>query len=232
MLKQLTAYGTKTLNEQELTHVRSILRADPNLWRTLGDVATWSRRQCLSIIPERTVQHECVQAGMHHMRNQLLQEGSSELECIIVEQIITFWLQVGTTSYQLDILETSDENLNQIKRLERRYNHDQARLTRALALLTRIRKTMMDREIKKYRYRTSSENTFSWERFTEQNSEESSEQTLPEDEHSNIEELEIAGPIPTSSQIPIVPPQIDDFIRLHAKHMPNQSYQTRDAAFS
>ena len=214
MLKQLTSYGTKILNDQELSDVRNLLRSDPNLWRTIGDVATWPRKYCLSIVPEGTVQSVCVQSGMTHMRKQLLRDGDSEIERILVEQIITCWLKVGTTSYQLEILEPNQENSDQIKRLERRYDLDQARLTRTLALLDRIRRSMLDDEIKKYRNRSLDQSIFSWEqRKSSDEPNNPSKEITRDEEKPSSESAEQASPIPTSTDIPTVSPKIEDFIQ-------------------
>ena len=237
MLKELTAFGNKPLDDRELSHVRSLLKADPNLWRTLGDVATWSRKHCLSIVPERTVQHECVHSGMSHMRTELLKDGDSELERIVIEQIITCWLQVGTTSYLLQSLDPTAENLDQIKRLERRYNHDQARLTRSLTLLNRIRRTILDTEVKKYNNQSFSGTFFEWERRIAADTQDSPANDANLDHDAQSSEAENrATPIPKSTAIPTVFPQIENFIRQSLeKHdlnvdprSPTQGHESRE----
>ena len=162
-MNQLLTYGTKTLNQQELQEVRNLLKDDPKLWRALGDVATWSREHTLADIPERTVKYECVQAGIRQMRHDLLQEGASQLERMIVEQIITCWLQLGNTGNRLESLPPTDENQKKLQQLERRYSQDHIRFNRAITLLTRTRRSLFDLGVRRCEIRPRYASHFKWE---------------------------------------------------------------------
>ena len=184
-MNQLLTYGTKTLNQQELQEVRNLLKDDPKLWRTLGDVTTWSREHTLGDIPERTVKYECVQAGIRQMRHDLLQEGASQLERMIVEQIITCWLQLGNTGNRLESLPPTDENQKKLQQLERRYSQDHIRFNRAISLLTRTRRSLFDLGVRRCEIRPRYASHYKWEVPYE-----------PESETTEIIEIAAANPEP------------------------------------
>ena len=142
----------QTLDDQQLADLRIQLKADSSLWREYGDITAWSRVKTLAHVPKRTLRYESIQSGIEHMRDELLEEGDSQLECLIVEQIISCWLQLGNTSDQLESLVLTKENLSEYRRLEQRYNHDQIRFTRVINLLSRTRKHMNEAAAKKRRY--------------------------------------------------------------------------------
>jgi hypothetical protein len=158
----LETYNNKPLDDKQLQEVRILLRSDPKLWRTHGNVAEWSREKALANVPQRTLQYECVQAGIQHMRNNFLKDGSSELERMMVEQIITHWLHLGTTSERIASLNSTKENLDELARLEAHYSQDQVRFNRAITLLTRTRKLLMELELTR-RDRFTRTKHFSWE---------------------------------------------------------------------
>jgi hypothetical protein len=158
----LETYNNKPLDDKQLQEVRILLRSDPKLWRTHGNVAEWSREKALANVPQRTLQYECVQAGIQHMRTNFLKDGSSELERMMVEQIITHWLHLGTTSERIASLNSTKENLDELARLEAHYSQDQVRFNRAITLLTRTRKLLMELELTR-RDRFTRTKHFSWE---------------------------------------------------------------------
>ena len=121
-----------------------MLRLNPELWRELGDATTWTRNQAMSEIKLGTAQHECVKEGVERMRQSLLADGSSGLEVIAIEQILTNYIQTGTTGYRLESLDPGELTAEQARFWESRHHHAQTRLLMSMAVLARLRKNRVD----------------------------------------------------------------------------------------
>jgi len=131
------------LDPEQKAQLKTLLEQNQGLWRAVGDAGTWSRSSALTNIPKDTVISECLDHGLKSMRKELLIEGDSTLEVVLVEQIITCWLNSSYVSHQLEVAEKA-ENYANIVRFERRYNQEQNRMIRLINQLSRIRKELWE----------------------------------------------------------------------------------------
>ena len=259
MLEKLLSFGDAELDNEQKIEVREILKKDPDLWRALGDVASWCREACLMAVTKQNAQNECVVFGMNQMRRNLIQEGDSEIERILVEQIVTCWLQVGTTACQLQALQVCEENMSEIRRLERRYNQDHARLNRSIAGLSRVRRTIFENQLSLKRIESRElkmiEENSRKEAFRQlKNAQPSAEKVLDSQKpnadaptrrqttspkksrrrwrNKRLNSQEFATSIPTSNDISIVSPKVEDFIhRSDAMHAQNWDWEANSETF-
>ncbi len=137
---RLEELNSKTYNKQIKQEVQELLLADPELWRTLGDPAIWIRDSALTDIESETVEDDCVKFGLDRMRAGLLADGSTDLEIITIDQILTHYIQVGNAGYKLVLTDLSKGKSDEGKYWEQRYNLAHSRLLKSMAMLTRLRK--------------------------------------------------------------------------------------------
>jgi hypothetical protein len=142
-----------SLNDEELAEVQRLLGAEPSLWKEFGDINEWIREKALQGIDDCTVKYLSVKKGLEVQRENLLSEGSSPLEVIAIEQIITCQLQLALSGIEL-------ENIKPCKELAAMSNHwirvnSQAntRLFRAINTLLRLRRLNLQNTVFKQKHR-------------------------------------------------------------------------------
>lgn len=78
-------------------------------------------------------------AKVEAMRKELNHENATAIEKLLVEQVITAWVQWFVAGWQVESIPCEDGNLRKGQYLERRYLRCQTRLSRAVDQLARIR---------------------------------------------------------------------------------------------
>ncbi len=114
---------------------------------------TYLNQEELIVLDQQPVQYECVRKGLDELRTSLLQEGSSPLEVVAIEQIVTNHLQVARSGAELEQIQPSKELASVSNHWIRVHNHAQTRLFRAINTLNRLRKTNMDSVLFKHKSR-------------------------------------------------------------------------------
>ncbi|HLO99229.1 MAG TPA: hypothetical protein VK171_11590 [Fimbriimonas sp.] len=84
--------------------------------------------------------HQKVASKVEVLRAELSHPEISGIERILVEQIITAWIQCYVASRLVDTLEMDEKHWRRHQYMERRYVRAQARLTKSLEQLARIRR--------------------------------------------------------------------------------------------
>ena len=142
--EKLESFSNNPLTKEQRDDVQEMFRLDPDLWRELGDTTVWARNRAMRLVKGGTVQHECVKQGIEQMRKTLLEDGRSGLEVIAIEQLLTNYVQVGTTGYRLEDLEPGMSKTEEGKFWETRHHHAQDRLIKSMAVLARLRRARVD----------------------------------------------------------------------------------------
>ena len=153
--EKLRSYKDAPLTRDQRTEVKDLLRLNPDLWRYLGDATEWTRNCAISEIPPGSVQHECIKVGLNEMREKLRTDDDTELEIIAIEQILTNYIQAGTTGYRLESLNSDQIQTETGKFWERRHNLAQSRLLRSMNALAHLRKKRVDIDLSKSRFPTA-----------------------------------------------------------------------------
>ena len=133
------AHG-QSLDTQQVTQVKSILAKDPCAWTMLGDLCSQVRFAAIASLANDTAVHESVREGVVRMRSALCSEGSSEMEQLLIEQILTCWVQCSMLGRKLEWTTTGVHEMEHGNYWDRRYTIAQARLLRTIESLARIRK--------------------------------------------------------------------------------------------
>lgn len=79
-----------------LPELRKYLDANPQLWKGPGNVALQAQAAWIDLIagPNRHLR-ECMTRQLNHMKQELAGSSPSPLEAMLVERLITNWLQLG-----------------------------------------------------------------------------------------------------------------------------------------
>ena len=140
------------LDDEQLATVRQLLNVEPSLWREFGDINNWTRERALRT-DERTLQHECVRKGLEELRSKLLSDGSSPLEVIAIEQIITCHIQLARSGAELEDINPCNELAHMSNHWSKVHNQAQTRLFRAINTLQRLRRTNLQTIVYKHKHR-------------------------------------------------------------------------------
>jgi hypothetical protein len=132
--------NSKELSDAELERVRSILAKNPEAWKMLGDLFAQVRFVATSNLLSNRAAYESIHAGVRQMRKDLLAEGCSETERLLIENILTCWVQCSTLGRRLEMLTSAEHHMDVGAYWDRRYSAAQARFIRAVESLARIRK--------------------------------------------------------------------------------------------
>ena len=131
---------SKSLNRYQVVRVQHILRAKPDQWRLVGDLAKEARIAAVEgNYGHTTIQGLSVLQGIEELRQKLTLPNSNELEKLLIEQIITCWVQCGATAVKLEEVDCI-LNMNVEGRFwENRHQNAHARLIRSIESLAKLR---------------------------------------------------------------------------------------------
>ena len=83
-------------DEQALTELTPLIDRTPELWRTLGDVAHLAQQaQIEQACGKDLLTRQAQERTLDQLRAELAQPGDGALEKLLVEAILTTWLQLG-----------------------------------------------------------------------------------------------------------------------------------------
>lgn len=96
--------------------------------------------------PDRTLQdydkieiQEDAHTKLIHLKEKLRYDQSSEIEKLVIEQIMTAWVQWYVAGWQVETMPMEEDQLKKNHYLERKYSRCQTRLARSLDQLARLR---------------------------------------------------------------------------------------------
>ena len=132
--------SNKSLKRKEVSQVQQILRADRDQWRLVGDLAREARIAAVEGSGgHATVQGLSVQEGVEQMRQKLTNPNSNDLEKLMIDQILTCWVQCGATAMKLESIDYQLCMNVEGRFWESRHHNAHARLVRSVEALARLR---------------------------------------------------------------------------------------------
>jgi hypothetical protein len=129
-------------SEEALDEFRKVLRANPQVYRILGDLSQHARRCLIDLIAGGSlVARETALQRAEEVRQDLLAEGDSPLERLAVDQVVTTWLDSNLQQIGL-----SQDHRKETLRLrwEQRLDRAQRRHLAALTALAEVRAYLRD----------------------------------------------------------------------------------------
>ncbi len=130
----------KQLEASELAKVRQILAKDSQAWKMLGDMNAQIRFAAIDSLRENVAAYESICEGIRQMRKDLRSEGQSATECMLIEHVLTCWLQCAMLGRKLEFISANGHSIEAGSYWDRRYSAAHARFLRSLETLGRIRK--------------------------------------------------------------------------------------------
>lgn len=126
--------------KNELTELGRILRDKPDAWRVLGDLCEQVVAHAVEYLRDNTAGYQSVVVGLERRREELGFALASGVERLLIEQILTCWVQCSVAGLRLENVSAGQRSIEEGLYLERRYDSAQARLIRSIESLARIRK--------------------------------------------------------------------------------------------
>jgi hypothetical protein len=117
-----------------------ILRAHPELWVIVGDLAEASMRLMLSAKWLPPAMNESVRVGLKEMRKDLGFETASPLEKLLINQVILCWIAFHQTQMRHDVDLENGSTIPNALFWEKKVTLAQRRYLRAIEALARVRR--------------------------------------------------------------------------------------------
>ena len=131
-----------TGNEEALAQLRSILHATPDLYQVLGDLNDHVQRQLIALAAADSVDvRESLKIVIAEQREQLLAEGDTLPERMLVEQVLSTMLDVAV---QRIALAQPHRKQSIFRHLERRLHRALERHLTAVKALVEVRQMLID----------------------------------------------------------------------------------------
>ena len=146
-IQELTALVKRVQSGEiaALPQLRSVLDANPNIWRVIGDLASHAEETLLRLIAGNDVLgHEAIRRKLADLKSRLADDTPTQLEALLIERIGLCWLAVHFAEIDAADARLKDQGLTSAslfsqKRLDsahRRYLH----AIRGLATIRRLLK--------------------------------------------------------------------------------------------
>lgn len=122
---------------EALAELRATLRANRSMYRRLGDLSLHVQASLLELITrDSVVARESIDLNLEELRTSLQLDGNSPLEMLLVEQIVTTWLD---WSFQQIAFSQGHATEEIARRREQRLERAQKRHLAAIQALNDIR---------------------------------------------------------------------------------------------
>lgn len=112
----------------------------PEYWKQIGNLQWQLRRRMLASYEKNAVAFESIQAKLNNLRSTLEKASDSSVEKLLIDQILTGWMDVSVTGSKLAALSEGNHSQSSGTYWDRRYHTAHARLLRSIEMLARVRK--------------------------------------------------------------------------------------------
>ncbi len=112
----------------------------PEMWTVLGDQVKITRNRMIEHHTPAKLTQASIKHGIKQMATELGAATSPLLECLLIDQVLTCWVNVTVVLAQYNSTTSQDYNLKHGEHIERRLSSAQARYLRAVEALARVRK--------------------------------------------------------------------------------------------
>ena len=125
-----------------LPHLREYLDRQPQLWKTWGDLAAIAQREWLDkIFEDQLLLRSAVKRELGELRTQLCGPDPSSLERLLVERILSCWLQVNYLDARSAQM-VSELTLAQSEQFQRLVDRAHRRFLAAIKSLAQVRRLL------------------------------------------------------------------------------------------
>lgn len=140
LLKLLQKTNKENPSKKDVTALKKALKENPNLWRSVGDIAHMAQMQIIQNTKAAVAVRESLRHGLIAMRKDLGYEEASAVEQLLIEQVVLAWLHYHTTQMGYESTLQKSTSFKNAAYWERRLNSSHRRYLRAVETLARIRK--------------------------------------------------------------------------------------------
>ena len=121
-----------------LPQLRKILDEDPSIWRQLGDLGRSTQQAWLQRITESDLRlRECIYRRAEEMKAELAGSEPTPLEKLLVERIVTLWLQIQAAD--IDAAASGGDGFRMSRLRLQRQESGQRRFDHAVKTLAQVR---------------------------------------------------------------------------------------------
>jgi hypothetical protein len=138
----LVAADTKGAPPEARQELRRLLRQHPIAWKIAGDLARTARYAMLALIDGSPGTEDSLKIGFEEMERQLAQDGDGPTERLLIEHVVTCWLDMQLTqaSYAQNLKQGMSYEATAI--WQQRVTLTHTRYLKALETLARVRKLL------------------------------------------------------------------------------------------
>lgn len=128
------------LNIADQAQLELAFRDNPTLWRIVGDMILQTENNLIENMSNQVVVHAAMKRGVKELREKLGHKDAPAMEQMLIDQVVISWLNVNW------IQRSYDRNMSQAITLtagmywEKRLTMAQARYTKALETLAKVRR--------------------------------------------------------------------------------------------
>jgi len=132
---------TEKPKKADVLALRDLLDREPDLWRVAGDLTDIAIRSLIAEYPadSRTAK-ESARHGVTRMRRELGYEHASQLERLLIDQVVICWLHIGRAQLRYDDKQSQSMTFVEGDYWQRYLSASQRRLMRACETLARVQK--------------------------------------------------------------------------------------------
>lgn len=118
----------------------------PGFWRIFFDFSLQNQRNTIAKIVDDKITQASITANIKEIKQKLGYTESAELEKLLIENIVSTWLRLQWTDYQLSAFMGKDSvRFVELEFWERRLSMCQSRYLRACEMLARVRRLLAPR---------------------------------------------------------------------------------------
>lgn len=128
--------------EEDVAALRKCLRKNPELWRIAGDVAMITMDDLVQKVTSSPAMRESLYQGWIEMLRELGYPDATQLERLLIDQVVLCWLRLNYLEYQYSNLDRSELLISQAAFWEKRLSASQRRFLRACEALARVRRLL------------------------------------------------------------------------------------------
>jgi len=149
-IQELTALVKRVQSGEiaALPQLRSVLDANPNIWRVIGDLASHAEETLLRLIAGNDVLgHEAIRRKLADLKSRLADDTPTQLEALLIERIGLCWLATHFAEIDAADARLKDQGLSSVSLLsQKRLDSAHLRYLYAIRGLATIRRLLKPRQ--------------------------------------------------------------------------------------
>ena len=149
-IQELTALVKRVQSGEiaALPQLRSVLDANPNIWRVIGDLASHAEETLLRLIAGNDVLgHEAIRRKLADLKSRLADDTPTQLEALLIERIGLCWLATHFAEIDAADARLKDQGLSSASLLsQKRLDSAHRRYAHAIRALATIRHLLKPRQ--------------------------------------------------------------------------------------